>query len=82
MEVVLRPYDIRFAMPYWDPPMDNGFPKREDSILWTSDFFEKGNGKVVTGPSKNWRLFNGDCCLERDLGKDTKGFTYAVDMTT
>ncbi len=47
--------------------MDNGLPKPEDSILWT-DFFGNGNGKVVTGPPRNWRLFNADCCLERDLG--------------
>lgn len=56
LEVALRRVNPKLAMCYWDSNLDEGLPKAQDSVLWSSELLGNGNDGVVEGPFANWTV--------------------------
>ena len=67
--------DPAIAIPYWASNLDSEMEDPSKSIIWSEDFLGNGDGFVVTGPFKNFRVHSTDSVLNRNVGAAGSLFT-------
>ena len=67
--------DPAIAVPYWASNLDSEMEDPSKSIIWSEDFLGNGDGFVVTGPFKNFRVHSTDSVLNRNVGAVGSLFT-------
>ncbi|XP_013382611.1 putative tyrosinase-like protein tyr-3 [Lingula anatina] len=53
-ETAMQRHEPGVTLPYWDPTMDDGMPRPQDTIMWTPEYMGNGFGYVTSGPAANW----------------------------
>ena len=74
-ETALRMKDPAIAVPYWASNLDSEMEDPSKSIIWSEDFLGNGDGFVVTGPFKEFRVHSTDSVLNRNVGAAGSLFT-------